>query len=311
LKAQSCVAGVDGGASKTVAVIADGNGTILGEGRAGPSNYHNIGVQAAALAIRSAVKMARSDARVTGKLDIGVVALAGIDSKQDMTTASQFVKSAKIAKTSIVIHDSVAAIYATTKGRPGIVVNSGTGSFAAGINSKGAYARAGGWGYIAGDEGSAYDIGLNAIKMAFRSFDGREDNTELSKILKRRFRIEEVDDLVSRIYHNGLTVEQIAAVAPEVISSAQRDMISRRIINDAGTELGQLVCAVADRLSMTRRRFPVVAVGGSFRSGTYLIRALKAEVRRCCPKAHITIQVDIEPAQGSLSIALEAFRKRH
>ena len=311
MKAQLCVAGVDGGASKTVAVIADGNGTILGEGRAGPSNYHNIGVQAAAFAIRNAVKRARSDAGLTGKLEISVVALAGIDSKQDMTTASQFVKRAKIAKTSIVIHDSVAAIYATTKGRPGIVVNSGTGSFAAGINSKGAYARAGGWGYIAGDEGSAYDIGLKAIKMAFRSFDGREDNTELSKILKRRFRLEEVDDLVSRIYHNGLSVEQIAAVAPEVISSARRDKISRRIVNDAGTELGQLVCAVAARLGMTRHRFPVVAVGGSFRSGTYLIRALKAEVRGCCPKAHVTIQVDIEPAQGSLSIALEAFRKRH
>ncbi len=66
--------------------------------------------------------------------------------------------------------------------------------------------------------------------MTFRSFDGRDEDTELTGILKKRFRIKEVDDLVSKIYGNGLTVEQIAAVAPEVIRSARKDMISRRIL---------------------------------------------------------------------------------
>jgi len=310
LNARPYVAGIDGGASKTVALIADGNGRILGKGRAGPSNYHNVGVQVAAVAIKNALKKARSNAGATEKPDICVVALAGIDSEQDMITTSHFVKNARIAKTSIVIHDSVAAIYATTKGRPGIVVNSGTGSFAAGINSKGTYARAGGWGCILGDEGSAYDIGLRAIKMAFRSFDGREDYTELTEILERRFRIRKVDDLVSQIYSTGLTVEQIAAVAPTVIRSARTDRISRRILDEAGTQLGELVCAVAIRLNMTKLEFPVAAVGGNFKSGGYLIRALKSKVRRCCSKARV-IQVHVEPAQGSLSIALEAFRKQH
>ena len=307
---RSYVAGIDGGASKTVALIADGNGRILGKGRAGPSNYHNIGIRAATLAIKNALKKARSNAGATEIPDISVVALAGIDSKQDMITASHFVKNAGIAKTSLVIHDSVAAIYATMKGRPGIVVNSGTGSFAAGINRKGTYARAGGWGYIAGDEGSAYDIGLKAIKMTFRSFDGRDEHTELTGILKKRFRIKEVDDLVSKIYGNGLTVEQIAAVAPEVIRSARKDMISRRILDEAGMQLGELVCAVAIRLNMTELGFPVAAIGGNFKSGGYLVRALKSKVRKCCPKARV-IQVHVEPAQGSLSIALEEFRKRH
>ena len=307
---RSYVAGIDGGASKTVAVIADCNGTILGEGRAGPSNYHNIGVHAATLAINEALKRARAKAGLSAKPDIGVVALAGIDSKQDMITASRFVKNAGIAKRSIVIHDSVAAIHATTKGKPGIVVNSGTGSFAAGMNGEGTYARAGGWGYIAGDEGSAYEIGLNAIKMAFRSFDGREDDTELTEILKKRFLVKEIDGLVSKIYHDGLTVEQIAAVAHEVIRLARRDKVSRRILNEAGTQLGELVCTVAVRLNMTKLRFPVAAVGGNFRSGDCLMRALKSKVRTCCPRASVTY-VHVEPALGSLTIALDEFRKRH
>jgi len=226
-----------------------------------------------------------------------------------MKTASNFVKRTRIARTSIIIHDSVAALYATTKGSPGIVVNSGTGSFAAGINNKGAYARAGGWGCIVGDEGSAYDIGLKAIKMAFRSFDGREKDTVLLEILKRRFRIKQLDDLVSQIYNTRLTVEEIAAVTPLVIRAAQKDRVSRTILNEAGSQLGELVCAVAIRLKMTGQEFPVAAVGGSFRSGGYLLRALKSKIKGCCPNAHVT-QMHIEPALGSLSIALKALRER-
>jgi N-acetylglucosamine kinase-like BadF-type ATPase len=309
LTTNSYVAGIDGGASKTIALIADRKGTILGRGRGGPSNYHNIGVQAATIAIKEALKKAKSDAGTTEKVEIAVVALAGIDSEQDLTNASNFVKNARIARTSIVIHDSVAALYATTKGRPGIVVNSGTGSFAAGINNKGTYARAGGWGRIIGDEGSAYDIGLTAIKMAFRSFDGREKKTELIEILKRRFRIKRLDDLISQIYNTGLTVEEIAAVTPLVISAARKDGISKTILNEAGAELGELVCAVAIRLKMTRQEFPVVAVGGSFKSGGYLLRALKSKISGCCPNAQVT-QMHVEPALGSLSIALKALRER-
>jgi N-acetylglucosamine kinase-like BadF-type ATPase len=310
LKARSHVAGIDGGASKTVALIADGNGKILGSGRAGPSNYHNVGVQAATLAIKNSLQRAKSKAGITGRTDTAVVALAGIDSEQDLRTVSQFVKNARIASTSIVIHDSVAAIYAAMKGRPGIVVNSGTGSFAAGINSKGAYARAGGWGYIVGDEGSAYDIGVNAIKMAFRSFDGRERNTELIEILRHKFHIRKMDDLVSQIYSHKLSVEQIAAVAPLVIRSAWNDKMSRRILDEAGTQLGELVCAVAVRLHMTQQEFSVAAVGGNFRSRGHLIQALRSKIGTCCPSARV-IHMRVEPAHGSLSLALEAFRKRN
>ena len=308
MNSRSNVAGIDGGASKTVAIIADTNGRILGKGKAGPSNYHNIGVQAATLAIQTALRRARLNAATTERPEIAVVALAGIDSKGDMITASRFVKNSRIAQTSIVIHDSVAALYAATKGRAGIVVNAGTGSFAAGINSKGAYARAGGWGYIVSDEGSAYDIGLRAIKMAFRSFDGREKETEVVTILKRRFRIQQVDDLVPQLYTTGLSVEQIAGLAPLVIRSAQKDSISRRIVREAGTELGELVCTVAIRLHMTKNKFPVAAIGGNFRSGDYLLRTLKFRIRQVCPNARV-IQTNVEPVLGSLSLALKAHKK--
>ena len=306
---RSYVAGIDGGASKTIALIADTNGRILGSGKAGPSNYHNIGIGPASAAIESAVKEAKEKAGIREKPEIAVVALAAVDSERDLRVASQFVRDTKVAETSIVVHDSVAALYAATKGRMGIVVNSGTGSFAAGINSRGKYARAGGWGYIIGDEGSAYAIGLNAIKMAFRSFDGRGKNTSLADLIKRRFRIRKLDDLVSQIYNNELTVEQIASVAPLVIRTEHIDSISKAILIDAGTQLGEQVCAVASRLKMTRQAFQVAAVGGNFRSGKCIMQALRSKIRECCPKARV-IHLHVEPALGSLSIALEAFSRK-
>jgi hypothetical protein len=79
------------------------------------------------------------------------------------------------------VHDSVIAIYAATLGRPGIVVNAGTGSFAAGIGADGRTIRAGGWGNIIDDEGSAYDIGKLAIRAALRALDGAERKTAIAK----------------------------------------------------------------------------------------------------------------------------------
>lgn len=299
----SYVAGVDGGATKTTALIADENGKILGRGKSGSSNYHNVGVKAATESIRDSVKRAMKNAGIGRRPEIVVVALAGIDSEKDKRTASHFVRNAKIAHTSIVIHDSVAALYAATNGGPGIVVNSGTGSFAAGINRRGQYARAGGWGYIIGDEGSAYEIGKKALNMAFRSFDERETHTILVDLLKRRFGVKQLDELVSRVYVGDLTVEKIARLVPLVARAARSDRISREILATAGVELAELACAVAQRLEMTEDHFMVGAVGGSFKSGQYIMRSFKSRIKEHCPNARV-VRLSVDPAQGSLAIAL-------
>ena len=299
----SYVAGVDGGATKTTALIADENGKVLSRGKSGSSNYHNVGVRAARESIRDSVKRALRNAGIEGKPKIVVVALAGIDSEKDKRIASDFVRDAKIAHTSIVIHDSVAALYAATNGGPGIVVNSGTGSFAAGINSNGQYARAGGWGYIIGDEGSAYEIGKEALNMAFRSFDQREAHTILVDRLKQWFGAKQLDELVSRVYAGDLTVEKIARLVPLVARAARSDRISRKILAAAGVELAELACAVARQLKMTKEHFMVAAVGGSFRSGQYIMRSFKSRIKERCPHARV-VRLNVDPAQGSLAIAL-------
>src|SRR5208283_1034659 len=115
----------------------------------------NIGAIAASKSIKTAVTRAQRQAGLyRTKLNTAVVALAAIDSTKDQHVARRFVRSTNVAREIFVIHDSVAALYAATQGKPGIIVNSGTGCFAAGINQAGEYVRVGGWGYLIDDKGS-------------------------------------------------------------------------------------------------------------------------------------------------------------
>ncbi len=307
---QGYVVGVDGGASKTVALVGTVNGRILGRGESGSSNYHNIGAHAAARSIKKAVLEAKKHARLTGRrLEIAIVALAAINSPTDRAEALRFVRNTNIARAIFVVHDSVAALYAATHGRPGIIVISGTGCVAAGVNKAGKYARVGGWGYLVDDEGSAYDVGRRALNRAFKAVDGRAPPTKLVPVLMRKFRVKMLEDAQERIYRNGLSVEEIARLAPLVSRTAARDRACREILNDAGVKLAELACSVGRQLKITKDPIPIVVVGGNFRSGRYLLRPFRARIRSECRRARI-LKLKIEPAQGAFALAMFELRRQ-
>ena len=297
------VVGVDGGATKTLALIGTATGKVLGMGVAGSSNYHNIGELAASKAIKTAVaRAAKQTGLAKRKVSTAVVALAAVDSAEDFRVARRFVRRANVAEESIVIHDSVAALYAATQGLPGVIVNSGTGCFAAGINKAGEYVRVGGWGYLIDDKGSAFDIGMKAITMAFRMTDGRTPPTGLTTLLKRRLGVKIFDEILDVIYANKLSVEEIAWVAPLVSKAASTDKVCRRILNEAGLSLAELAITAARRLRMTNSSFRLATVGGGFKSGRYLLEPFTSAVADVCPRARI-ISLKDEPAKGAYLIA--------
>lgn len=297
------VVGVDGGATKTLALIGTTTGKVLGMGTAGSSNYHNIGELAARKAIKTAVARAKKQTGlVRRKIGTAVVALAAVDSTEDFRVARRFVRRANVAEESVVIHDSVAALYAATQGRPGVIVNSGTGCFAAGVNQAGEYVRVGGWGYLIDDKGSAFDIGMNAITMAFRMMDGRTPPTKLTTLLKRRLGVKMFDEILDIIYANKLSVEDIARLAPLVSKAASNDNVCRRILNEAGMSLAELAVTAARRLKMTNRPFQLATVGGGFKSGRYLLEPFTSRVKDNCPRVRFVTLRD-EPAKGAYLIA--------
>ena len=299
------VVGVDGGASKTVALIGTVEGKILGRGETGSSNYHNVGSAVASNAIRKAVLEAKRNASLIGIMPrTAVVALAAIDSPKDRHVTSLFVHRTKIAESSFVIHDSVAALYAATQGKPGIIVNSGTGSVAAGINRAGEYVRVSGWGYLVDDEGSAFDIGRKALTTAFRTLDGRNPHTKLTMLLKRRFGVQSLEEILNIIYTKDWGVEEMASLAPLVSKAAKTDKVCRSILKQSGISLAELAVTVAKRLRMTHSKFMVVTVGGNFKSGRYLLEPFASRVKLDCPYAQLR-RLDIEPAIGAFWLAAQ------
>lgn len=308
LRSVRYVVGVDGGATKTVALVGTEDGRNLGRGESGTSNYHNIGEAAAGKAIKEAVNEAQERAGLSHrKLDLAVVALAAVDSSRDKAAAYRFVRTAKIARRIIVVHDSVAALYAATAGRPGIIVIAGTGCVAAGINKAGEYARAGGWGYLVDDEGSAYDIGRRALLSTFKMLDGRAPRTKIAAMVKRRLSVDKIEDALALIYSNSFDVEDVARLAPLVSKAAPHDEICMGILNNAGVALAELVCAVARRLGMNRDRFAIDLIGGAFKAGRPILGPLRATVRKACPYAQVR-HLGIEPAKGSLLLATRSLQ---
>ena len=300
--AEPLVVGVDGGATKTVALIGTTTG-ILGRGESGSSNYHNVGTVAAGKTLNQAVANAKRQAGLRGRVaNTAVVSLAGIDSSEGFRIARLFVRRARVARKTFVIHDSVSALYTATKGTPGIIVNSGTGCFAAGINKACEYVRIGGWGYLIDDKGSAFDIGMKAITMGYRMIDGRTRTTNLIPLLKRRLGVRMFDEILDNIYSNRLTVEEIARLAPYVSKAASHDRVCRQILTEAAISLAELPCTAARRLKMTDTAFPLATVGGAFRSGRHFVEPFTSRVRDECPKARF-LTLEDEPAKGAYLIA--------
>jgi N-acetylglucosamine kinase-like BadF-type ATPase len=298
------VIGIDGGATKTIAIFGSADGKILGRGRGGSSNYHNVGASNAIESIKRAASEAKLQAGVGTKIaEIAVVALAAIDSSGDERAATRFARKTNIARRIFVVHDSIAYLQSAFHGRPGIMVESGTGCVAAGINSSGRYVRVGGWGSLIDDEGSGYDIGRKALNATFRAADGRGPRTRLVSAVKRKYRLKTLEDLIYAIYSTSITIDEIASLAYLVSKAAPRDEVSRRILRDAGTTLGELACVVAKRLEVNRGHIRVAAVGGVFNAGKYLTEAFKQRIKQECPLAKV-VRPEVEPAVGAFSLAI-------
>jgi N-acetylglucosamine kinase-like BadF-type ATPase len=300
------LAGVDGGATKTVAVVGRPDGTLLGLARTSSSNYHNIGVKRAAGAIRTAIILACRRARVsTMSVESVVMGLAAMDSPRDFAVGRRVANLTGLGKRRTVKHDSVIALYAATLGKPGIVVNAGTGSFAAGINADGTTIRAGGWGSVIDDEGSAYDTGRLGIRAALRALDGSGNKTAMARLLVRKFGLRTPEDIVYEVYRKPMTIDEISAISRIVAQAAMSgDREARGILAHEGEALAKFASAVARRLHMTSTRPEVYCTGGLFRAGPMILNTFKRELRKNVPRFALR-SPEFEPVIGSFVMALK------
>ncbi|HWP56039.1 MAG TPA: BadF/BadG/BcrA/BcrD ATPase family protein, partial [Pyrinomonadaceae bacterium] len=245
------VAGVDGGGTRTRAVVLDGH-RVIGEGEAGPSNPLRVGVSSSVTAIRDAIDRACGAALIHRDDLVAVgIGLAGVRRKDIRTRMHDVLVETLGVETIEIVSDGDIALYGATDGKPGVVIISGTGSISVGVNRHGKRVYAGGWGPVAGDEGSGSWIARRALQMVARASDGRGPQTALTEAACEYFQVSAVEDLSTAIYAPTITNDRIAGFSRLVIATARTgDEVALGIIDEAGKELGKAAVAVIRKLKM-------------------------------------------------------------
>jgi N-acetylglucosamine kinase-like BadF-type ATPase len=184
--------------------------------------------------------------------------------------------------------DADMALYGATDGAPGVVVISGTGSVSCGINRQGKRVYAGGWGPVAGDEGSGSWIARRALQAVAQATDERGPKTALAAAACNYFQVAAPEDLSTAIYAPTMTNDRIAGFSKHVIDAARAgDAVGRNILTEAGRELGKTAVTVIRKLKMEGERFQISFVGGVFSAGELVIAPLREEIARVARKAFI------------------------
>jgi N-acetylglucosamine kinase len=295
--------GVDGGQSGTTAMIGDDTGRILGTGEAGPCNHAEAG--------EGRVKLERA---VTGSLAQACKA-AGLDAASVHFDAACFGMSggpddkqailAGILRADrlIVTNDAVIALAGATATGQGIITIAGTGSIAFGRNAEGRTARAGGWGYVFGDEGGAFDIVRQALRVALRMEEGWGPPTSLRQVLLAATESHDANQLLHRFYTDEWPRSRVATLASLVDeAAANSDAVALEILSQSAVQLAFLAASVRSQLWKAGDAVEVAYIGGVFQSLVVRERfrmMVEMEVgNRCGPPRH-------GPAEGAL---LEAWR---
>jgi len=279
--------GIDGGGTKTQAIVIDSSGQVLGEGASGASNPLRVGIDQAMENVFSAAAQAVKSAGLRiDQITAAVAALAGISHPIHFHAVKQALDGALGVKDLELVTDAQAALVGALDGQAGVVIIAGTGSIALGVNRAGEMVRSGGWGPELSDEGSGYDIARRALRAVAAEFDGRSPSTKLSELIFKRLGVETAADLPGVIYSSNRDPVEIASLAELVTQAAEaHDEVAESILSVAGTDLGHLAVSVIERLRMASCNFRIALVGSVFKAGQPLISALKERVLAVAPHA--------------------------
>lgn len=298
------VIGVDGGGSKTRAVVADEQGRPLGE-VVGPASGVKPGqAEASAEVIAATVRDALASCGMTHVVPkVVYVGVAGVARDQERQALWQALVGRELAE-EIVVHPdfSIALDDAFGEG-PGILLISGTGSVAFGRGPSGVIARCGGWGPMCGDEGSGAWIGRRALSVATASADGREPETALMGAVLTAAQVNEPRELIA--WAAQATAAQLATLAPVVSSVADAgDLRASALISLAVEELVLHVRALARQLfGDERAAMPVALSGGMLSRGSMVRKRLEHRLRSAVPGAQLHAG-EVDAARGAVRGAL-------
>jgi glucosamine kinase len=298
------VIGIDGGGSKTRAMVADEHGGMIGD-VVGPGSAVRPGeAEASATVIADVVRDALASCEMTHVVPrVLCVGVAGVGRETERQALWQALMEREVAEEIVIHSDFSVALDDAFGDGPGVLLISGTGAVAFGRGPTGLTARCGGWGPVFGDEGGGAWIGRRALSVVSAASDGREPETALTGAILTAAQVNEVSELIA--WAAQATPGTLASLAPVVMSVADAgDLRANAIVSLAVEELSLHIRALARQLFVDERAaVPVALTGGMLRRGTTLRKRLEHRLRSAVPGAHVSAE-EVVPVRGAVRGAL-------
>ncbi len=298
------VVGVDGGGTGSRAVVLDPGGEELARA-VGRAALVTPGKEVVALeALRELVDAALEAAGRPGPAEVLVAGLAGVGREANRRAFQSRLEVTGLARRVRILTDMEVAFHDAFGDGPGILLVGGTGSVAFARTPEGRVLRAGGWGAVVGDEGSGYWLGLQGLRAAFRSVDGRFAPTPLLEAALAHFGAPDPGALMDRLW--AAPKAEVAGLAPHVLAAADAgDPTASRIAERGAEELARhlvpLVRGWREDAGGDVPAIPVALVGGLVVPGGPLRGRLVPRIRALGGTPR---EVPPDPARGAARLAL-------
>lgn len=254
--------GVDGGGSKTTAVVFNEKGEFIC-GACGESiNYYSVGIDAARLAMKNIIENLS-----VKKFRCAVIGMSALNERASLQETERFCSEIIDSESVIMDSDLYVALEAMDISGECAAIISGTGSMAVCRNADGSMRHTGGWGYILGDEGSGYSIGLAGIKAAIRASEGCAQETSLLAECLDYFSISNIYDLIDLYYEKKVSRKKTAAFARLVSKCCENgDKIAESILINEAEELSKTALGL---LKNKNRDIAIGLWGGVFQNNMF------------------------------------------
>lgn len=306
------VIGVDGGGTKTIALVADPSGNVLTRRESGASNVNVVGLEGAARSLHRVISDCCDDVRCPpDELTSIVLALAGAGDEANRQRIKDAVNDlfAKVGHKPLPVtveSDARAALEGAFDGGPGVVIIAGTGSIVVGKTDRGAVLTVGGWGRILGDEGGGYAIGREAVRLVTLHMDRRGEATMLEQRFAEKFQWRTRADIIRAVYQEQFELSQLAPVVCE--SAAEKDIPSQKLLQNAALQLAEQTRVVAMQMGILRK-VGLVMIGGLIDHENVYSNTLHMKLMKLLPQVEVRQPLH-SPAHGAVLMALEQAKKK-
>jgi N-acetylglucosamine kinase-like BadF-type ATPase len=304
------IIGIEGGATKTIAVLCALDGIILSEAQGGPSNFHNIGIEKTVNTLLDLIQTCcHSVGCNVSQIGAVVAGLAGAGRVLDQQRITDnLLEAARMRNFNLekvfIESDARIALEGAFSGKPGIVVIAGTGSIVFGKDEHDRVYRAGGWGRLIGDEGSGYAIGREAFHAVAKLLDGYGEKTKLVKLFDEKSGLGTQEAIIDAIYGEKYDV---ASVVPVVIEAASKgDQVAKKILVHASSDLVEVINTVLRKMNKGRKgiqKRSLAFVGSLLMNDNFYSRKIRSVIKREVPLVSIR-HAESSPVVGAALMAI-------